>query len=189
MRNRKTDEMRKLHEKKRAEILDFCIAIANAHVTHINCQECGTPNEFQSYYFSGFVKVECLKCGEELDLVKLLNVKPNVRFMKWVSKRVPEDDSDRIVRNDNRTPVEVSSLIDGIENYTQPDGTVDFSKYNKPVKDTSQTIEDRVRCKKKMMRQKPKLDSSLTKKQTSIEGTDWSVEFTFDPDEGEGTSE
>jgi hypothetical protein len=172
------DELRKFNAKRRAEMIDFCIAVANAHLTHINCQECKAPNELHEYYFSGLVKVECSNCHEELDLAKLINVKPNPEFMKWSSKRVPRGDEDRIIRNNERedTPTDISSLIEGIQDWTQPDGTVDFSAY----KENGEWM----KCKKKRM--KPKLDSRLTQKPDEGKSPNYEITFELDPPENDG---
>jgi hypothetical protein len=119
MKKSKTETLREINNKRKAEIIDFAVAVANTFRTHISCQECGAKNEINEMWYTGMVKDVCCSCTEELDFNTILGIKNNIPFMKWVSKRVPVDDYENIPPEKTPRQKEVDSFLAGMEKMTK----------------------------------------------------------------------
>ena len=130
----KREILQRLNTLKRAEMVDFAVAIANTFLTHIICP-CGAQNEIKDYWYSGMFKDACHVCGEELDLAKQLNIKPKKEFERWVTKRTYEDDPVQEARIIKSPEYEITKLSEteqherAWEDAARSQG-FDFSKYS-----------------------------------------------------------
>jgi len=157
--------LKQIEDRKRAQMVDFAVAVANEFKTHIECQSCSAPNEIKREWYTGLFRDLCCKCGEELDFWTALNIKENVDFKRWVSKRTYENNPIEESRIEKRPEYEITKVEeipdlgdhqaaideltrDLIDEAWAEANDIDLSKYSS-VDDREVRFNERLKCAKK----------------------------------------